>query len=144
VAVFFNRWATSASLAHTPRGRTIHALDFSKPATDGVATDSSDLYQSRDAAAPPLECKQSHEAPPIFFVQTCDDSIDGLVFFSHGTVWVLLASLTNASMNTRLAGFFHARSSCYSPDEVYFICQVIRYELFVKSSSYFLTKPKSR
>jgi hypothetical protein len=57
-----------------------------------------------------LERKQSHNAPPIFFIQTCDQAIDRLVFFGHRAVWVLLASLTNALMKIRLTRWFHDRS----------------------------------
>jgi hypothetical protein len=120
LAVFFNRMATRAPTAHTAYGSAIRALHFSATAADGVATDPSDLNQSRDAAASPLECKQPHEAPPILFIQTCGDTIDRLVLFGHSAIGVLLAGLTNALMNIRFTGLFHARSSCCSSGNVYF------------------------
>src|SRR5205823_5388118 len=93
-------------------------------------------------AVSPLEHKQSPKAPPILFIQPCDNTINRLVLFGYGAIGVLLTRLTNTLMNIRFTGLPHARSSfCYS-DNVYFACQFIRYELFAKSSSYFLTKPK--
>jgi hypothetical protein len=55
-------------LAHAACGRTIRVLDFSTTATDSITTDPSDLNQSRDATASPLQYKQSHKAPPILFI----------------------------------------------------------------------------
>jgi hypothetical protein len=109
LALFFSHWAASTSTAHTACSPTAGTLDFSKPATDGVATDPCDLNQPRDAATPPLECEQSHEAPPIFFIQSCDNTIDRLMLIGHGAIWMLLASLTNALMDIRLIGLFHSR-----------------------------------
>jgi hypothetical protein len=43
-------------------------MDLNSTTTNGVATDPSDLNESGNAAAPPLECKQAHKAPPIFFI----------------------------------------------------------------------------
>jgi len=92
----------------------------------------------------PLEHKQSPKAPPILFIQPCDNTINRLVLFGYGAIGVLLTRLTNTLMNIRFTGLPHARSSfCYS-DNVYFACQFIRYELFAKSSSYFLTKPMQK
>jgi hypothetical protein len=127
-------------LAHAACGRTIRTLDFSTAARDGIATDPSDLNQSPDAAAPPLECQQPGETPPIFLIQTCDDTIDRLVLFGRGAIWMLLASLTNALMNIRFTGLFHARSSCCSSDNIGFACQFIRYELFCQIVKLFSNK----
>src|SRR5262249_59280732 len=55
---------------------------------------------------------------------------------------MLLASLTNALMKIRLPRWFHDRSHRCFLDKPHFTCQFIKYEFFVKSSTYFLTKPK--
>jgi hypothetical protein len=72
----------------------------------------------------------------LFRCQTYDDVIDRVVLFGQGAMG-LLASLTNALMNTRLIRWAHDRSSRNSSDNMYFAFQVIKHELFVKQSSYF-------
>ena len=90
MAVFFKRGATCTRTAHPLCSGPIRLLDFNTPTTDGVATEPSDLDQSRDATVPPLECKQSYKAPPVLFIQTCHHTLDRLVLFGHGTIGVLL------------------------------------------------------
>src|SRR5215831_18099579 len=66
------------------------------------------------------------------------------MLFGNRAVWMLLASLTNALMKIRLPRWFHDRSHRCFLDKPHFTCQFIKYEFFVKSSTYFLTKPKFR
>src|SRR5262245_33418351 len=77
----------------------------------------------------PLKRQQSHKASPVFFIQTRDDSIDCLVLFSSTAIWTLVTNLTSTLMKIWLCKRFHNRPSYCSPSNIYFVCQIVRYEL---------------
>jgi hypothetical protein len=141
-ALFFNSVAATPSAADTASGSAVRALDLATTTTNGVATNACDFNQARHPIAPPLECQQSHQAPPIFFIHTGDHPIDGLMLSGHGAVWVFLAGSASTGMNLWLIGWFHCCSFCRFDDDALSAYQFYRYELFFKSSSYFFTKPK--
>jgi hypothetical protein len=113
-ALFFNRLATTAGMPDTTGGLGINALHFGATAPDGHAAEAADLGQVLDAAVAPLECEQTNEAPAVFLIQSCDDTIDGLMFLRHRARWMSLTGFAKTLMNFRFLSVFHWYSSLRS------------------------------
>jgi len=110
-ALFFNSLATTARATDTTCGLAINALHFGPTAPDGHAADSADLGQLLDAAVAPLECKQTNEASSVFLIQSCQYTVDGLMFFRNRAIRMLLTGFADTLMNYRCLIVFHLCSS---------------------------------
>jgi hypothetical protein len=112
-------------------------LDFGTPAPNRGATEPGDVAQSLPSATPPLKGEQANKTPPIFFIQTCQHTIDRQMLFGHGAIRMLLTGLANTLMNFGLVMSSHSDSSCGDPDQLYGSCQGTRNELITQCPSYF-------
>jgi hypothetical protein len=86
-------------MAHTPDSLTINALYFRTSASNRHAIEPCNLAQELNAAPSPLKCEQSGKSPPMFFIQACQQTIDGTMLFGSRTIWVLLTGFTSTLMN---------------------------------------------
>jgi len=60
---------------------------------------------------PQLECEQTNEASSVFLIQSCQYTVDGLMFFRHRAIWMLLTGFADTLMNYHFLMLFHWRSS---------------------------------
>jgi len=109
-ALFFNGFPTTAGPTHAPRRLTINALYFRTSAPNCHTVEPGDCAQELNAAAPPLKCEQSGKSPPVFFIQPCQQAIDGAMLFGSRAIWMLLTGFTSALMNRYFSCPFHSRS----------------------------------
>ncbi len=98
-AFFFNGWSSSARSAHALGESANACLDFPKPTTYCIATQTRDLEQPFKATTALLQCQQTGQVPPSLFIQRAQHTINGGMLLSFVPPWESLAAGAAAMMS---------------------------------------------